>query len=99
MMMSRMFVAVMLALSCTIVVANESNQNKQCPEELVSFWNSFSMKKGKVAAGVPEFLQQNRCLESQGNSSFYNAAVLRLDDPENSLIVDQMYVELGWVEQ
>ena len=99
MMMSRIFFVAVLALSCTVVAANENNQNQQCPEELVSFWNSFSMKKGKVASGIPEFLQQNRCLESQGTSSFYNAAILRLDDPENSHIVDQMYAELSWAEQ
>lgn len=79
----------------TPAAATLAEDNKQCPQELVTFWQTVSTRMENADA-VPRFLLNNQCIKVQGSTEFPALTAQRLDDPERQELIDQMYAQLNW---
>lgn len=92
-----MNIKLVLALSILMLSSSlfaEQEQGKQCPTQLVNYWQNFA-KHAQSPDATPYFLLNNRCFTVKGSTDFAKLIQLRLDEPERNELVDQMYVHLN----
>ena len=88
-------ISLCLPLSATAI----AEPSKDCPTELVNFWQKFSQDND--AKTMPGFLVVNDCVAANNlekETDFYITTQKRFDKPDNEKLVDQLYTNLSWTD-